>query len=120
MGNVFVRPHKHQTFVHSRTYDRFIPKSNCESFTIDAMIPNNIAKISRLLRSSKHIEIYIHRRSIMRCIKMAIIENPDIRDVGYILFRTQRSVILKIDNKEVHPLFDRIGQKWFYLDYNIE
>lgn len=115
MGNAFV-----PNYSHSRTYQNFIPKSNCEVIAITTMTIENLKTVRAQLRKSRNLEIYLHQRSILRGLKRAIRTNPNICDVGYILFRTQRSVILKIVNQKVDPIFDAIGQKWFYLDFQLE
>lgn len=114
MGNTFVTPR----YMLSRTYQNFIPKKDCDIITVDKMVIENLKTVRICLRNLKIN--YLHKNQIMRCLKHAINKHPDIRYIGYILCRTRRGVILKIVNKEVHPIYDELGQKWFYLDYQLE
>ena len=118
MGNIFNR--QPPRFIHSRTYNNHIPSEYCELIKVEAVTIDGLKYIRKRLNCSRNLELYKHERQIMRCLKYVIKTHPNIRDIGYFVFRTRNCAILKIENLEVGPTFDTVGRKWFYIDFNLD
>ena len=104
------------SYMYSRTYENYIPGSNCDRIRVDLTKMSESQLIARLRKSSNK-QTAKWRTRIARYI-MAANKMPD---VGYYLFAEtpHAKPFLKVENTNVDEIFDQLGQKWMFIRFTI-
>lgn len=110
-------------YLYSRTYQRFVPNTTCMTVRIETMDYATISNIHRLLRKSSNRNVSKYSRRVIRCLQF-MHSTPtsvnEIDNIGYYLFRRNNSTpFLKIEVSSTKEIFDVLGQKWYFVQFQV-
>ena len=112
-----------KSYIYTRTYDNQACVSSCDVVIVTNIDDREITRIYKIMKKKMGVDIRNNRKKIKACLKY-VCGQPDImavtHDIGYYIFRLKSRPILKVENVNAAHFFDSIGQKWNFIDFNLD